>query len=562
MTFSIANIVSGSKPKPSTPDNEDGMVNIDLNDHPLSKSHHPPHLVQTYSTDSDDGADKELESGLQNTHDVSLKSVSFEESPAKISPIVEKRKSSNDDKIPRPVSPTYSDVGSPWKYFSTTPSQSMTPSVMTSPTVRSDRSSDGPGSPSHATIVVEQKNKKGGALAKVPKKPMFYAIGSIILLLSGTTSYFFTKFLSIPGLRTQIDELAAQVDELGFQVDRLEKEVDELSAEIDRLGGEVDRLTTENDRYAALNTELAGHNENFSNQNVLLASHNALYNKSNEELRELNMQLSVRNLELREEVGEYQALNQNLNDTVSRFESQVQVLENITLDLNYTNNELAKRNTELANETEKLSLLNSGLNDTLVIIEKDVVLLSAENDRLEELNTNLGLIVSFLNETTTGIQRSYEGMTGFIADQIVFYRNLATENTQTKFTLIFSDWDCDFRDRFGTEPFGMNTRLPIGPTMYPTVIAYVQERVFSEICGDIGDFEVFLERKITRDGLLPPVSISMRKIISGVQQYSTLLMKHYFPNGPRLGLSSNEWAEADFDCEKLPSDRLFRYDRL
>ncbi|KAI2506555.1 hypothetical protein MHU86_7870 [Fragilaria crotonensis] len=113
------------------------------------------------------------------------------------------------------------------------------------------------------SINVETKGGGGGTARKLTK-PVITLIGGIILLTTGSAAYFFTQFLTIPGLKTQVDRLEDQVQLLQLQVDELEAQVDRLGGEVDRLDNEVDRLSNETDRLEKANHDLAQNIDNYS----------------------------------------------------------------------------------------------------------------------------------------------------------------------------------------------------------------------------------------------------------------------------------------------------------
>jgi len=60
--------------------------------------------------------------------------------------------------------------------------------------------------------------------------------------------------------------------------------------------------------------------------------------------------------------------------------------------------------------------------------------LAQENQRLQTLNSNLEILVGFLNETSGEITETLEGITEFLAEQIVGNRQLLLENLQNSFS--------------------------------------------------------------------------------------------------------------------------------
>lgn len=171
--------------------------------------------------------------------------------------------------------------------------------------------------------------------------------------------------------------------------------------------------------------------------------------------------------------------------------------------------------------------------------------MAQENQRLQTLNSNLEILVGFLNETSGEITETLEGITEFLAEQIVGNRQLLLENLQNSFSSQINSWDCAFRDTFRGESFILDEDSPIGINV-GEVLAHVEDRILSEFCVDRVDFENYLER---RYGLL---DMTTNQWYQGVAIYTNDVLNYYFPDPGRPGLTPNDWAEADYDCVNVP----------
>lgn len=423
-------------------------------------------------------------------------------------------------------------------------------SIKTSPTEISEDSIDTPRSssgPSVITIEHRVKQKKSNKLLKMLLKPSIMATVAVIMLLTGGTAFFFTRFLTIPGLNDQIERLEGEVSRLSQEVDQLEDQVDELETQVDRLGTEVDRLAKENDRFAKLNEELKENVAAYIEENQKLNASLAEFQDLNSQLNSTLGDLHLINDMLEGQNNEYAGLNDELNTTVRTFGEQIDRLEALAGNLTASNRELREMNEELLNETARLRTLKDDLNDTVVALDGEVAELGSENERLASLNADLTLLVSFLNDTAIGIQGSYEDIAAFLAEQITAYQVLALETLQNLYLQRISRWDCDWRSYFLTEPFATNYTRPIGATSYSKVLKYVDERVLSELCLDDADFEQYLRLEFDA-----PSQMTAHQLLSSVSTYTTKALQFYFPvNNSTLGVTSDDWAEAGFDCEKL-----------
>lgn len=428
-------------------------------------------------------------------------------------------------------------------------------SITTAPTLESEDSYDQPNSTAPTVITLEHrvKQKKGNKLLKMLLKPSVLAAG-IIFLLTGGTAFFFTRWLSIPGLNEQIERLQAEVNGLEFQVDELEEQVDRLGVEVDRLGDEVTRLAVENDRFAELNKELEANVAAYTLENQRLNQSLAEYADLNLQLDDSVDQLRLINELLEERNTEYASLNGDLNITTLQLGLQIDRLEGIAGNLTASNRELRELNSELSDETTKLADIKDNLNDTVTLLGEEVNNLSVENARLASLNGALTLLASFLNETAVGIQGTYEDITNFLTEQITAYRVLALETLQNLYMQKVSRWDCDFFQYFMTKPFATDHSQSIGEDDYLNVLEYVDERILSELCLDPEDFELYLEARFAS-----PQQITTNQLVSTVSSYTSDALQFYFPSGDSTGLSSLDWTEAGFSCGNLLLEQRYRY---
>ena len=257
--------------------------------------------------------------------------------------------------------------------------------------------------------------------------------------------------------------------------------VPQLKAEIKRLESQVDRLVTENDRYEILNDEL--------------------------------------------------------NYTVSE-------LTNLTDSLNVNVMELSDISNELEIANDRLSDITLDQNETLSELKYTLASFVAENDRLQELNSDLLSITTFLNSTSLGLDDSLEEWANFIGGLIVANQALVLESLKTNYKTRLIAWDCDYRDVFREESFGVDYNLPISDIS--SVMAFVDDRVLSELCLDVSDFEIFLFEQF-------PDYVSTHRLIRGVSQYTSQALDYLFPehNDDGHGVSQIEWEEAGFNCRNL-----------
>lgn len=256
-------------------------------------------------------------------------------------------------------------------------------------------------------------------------KPAMAIVG--LLLLGGAGAATFGWF-QIPGLNDQIEELEAQVA---------------------LLSTEVDRLATENNRYENLNNQLNDTVADFRYLNEELNTTVIELEEVAGELNKTNLELLARVSELAEENENYARLNDELNATAIRLAEEVDFFEIALARLVLENGALTNTTEALQGLTLELGNLTSTQNQTLTEMAGVLGNLTAENDRLENLNSDLVSIVTFLNETTFGLDDSLQQITSFLADQIVANKVLLSETLENTYRQRVQNWDCDYRDHFG-----------------------------------------------------------------------------------------------------------------
>eukprot|EP00934_Nitzschia_sp_Nitz4_P007622 Nitzschia sp. Nitz4//scaffold10_size219509//133703//134911//NITZ4_001439-RA/size219509-processed-gene-0.340-mRNA-1//-1//CDS//3329532953//7612//frame0 len=381
---------------------------------------------------------------------------------------------------------------------------------------------DEPSSSNGQAVTIEHKvnsstNRSAGLIMGMTKPAM--AIAGL-LVMGGVGAAAFGWF-QIPGLNDQIDALEAQVT---------------------ALSNEVDRLTEENNRYETLNDML---NETVADFRNLTES----LNSTVIELQDVADDLNQTNLELQEQVSqltaqnlEYAQLNQDLNATATRLAEEVDFFEIAVANLILENGALSNTTEALQRVNAELGNLTDTQNQTLVEMATVLGDLASENDRLESLNNDLVTIVSFLNETSLDIDESLQQVTEFLADQIIANSVLLAESLENTYRQQIQNWDCDYRDYFREEPYGENYTMVI--TDLPTVLSYVDDRVLSDMCLDVDDFEAYLVNTYAD-------SITSYRLIAGVTEYTTRALTYYFPDVDETGVTPQEWADASYSCRNL-----------
>eukprot|EP00934_Nitzschia_sp_Nitz4_P007907 Nitzschia sp. Nitz4//scaffold10_size219509//135486//136841//NITZ4_001440-RA/size219509-processed-gene-0.137-mRNA-1//-1//CDS//3329532956//7897//frame0 len=375
-------------------------------------------------------------------------------------------------------------------------------------------------------VVIEHNVKSGGsrnrsaALMLGMTKPAMAIVGLLVL---GGASAAALGWFQIPGLENQIAELEAQVAELSTQ---------------------IDRLSEENDRYEELNNDLNQTVADFRDLNENL-------NNTVTELEGISYDLNMTNQQLTQQVNnlaqqneDYRTLNDELNETATRLEAEVEFFEVALARLVLENGALANTTEALQGALLELGNITDAQNQTLTELSTVLTTISDENDRLSSLNDNLVTIVSFLNDTSTGLEASLTQVTEFLADQIVANQVLLAEQLENTFRQRVQNWDCDYRDHFREEAFGDDYTVVITGSDLDTVVQYVEDRLLSDLCLKADDF---LEYMIDTY----PDGITSYRIITGVTAYTNDALTYYFPDVDEVGLSVDDWADAQYSCRNL-----------
>ena len=378
-------------------------------------------------------------------------------------------------------------------------------------------------------------------------KPMLLC-GLLVLLLStsGAAAYFFRSWLTIPGLNKQISKLETQVKE--------------LNQEIDRLSNQVDRLEVENNRYEVLNGQL---NDTVIELEIVSNELNVTSNELrivSEQLNWTNQELNQNIEDLEQENLQYQSLNQELNSTTIALHSEIELFKIALSNMIQENEALNDLTISLQDLTTSLSNITTIQNETLVELEQTLNEFTTENNRLSDINQDLKILISFLNETSSGLGNNLDQITEYLADQIMINQQLVVEQIENTYRQRISTWDCDYRDIFRDENFGTSESESISISDFNTkILPYLDGRVLSELCLNTIDFSNYIQSIYSFDGTTTRDPLTTNRLIRSVLLYTGTALDYYFPsNEIDVGISTEEWSNASYKCQNL--DNPFRYD--
>ena len=327
-----------------------------------------------------------------------------------------------------------------------------------------------------------------------------------------------------------------------------------LQTEIDRLEDSNEELTDLLVEYQSINSNLNLSIEELKLQNQNLKDSNDAYAETNTGLNATLTELKDQNEFLAEQVEIYKELNGNTNTTAGRLQDQIDRLMEQVDELNGENDRLEGLVNSLSNETTHLSELNDLLQSNVDRLEEKVYELQDENDRLEVSITDLQSISSFLDETADNLGDAYDEVVAFLAEQISTNRVLVMETLENTYHQRVANWDCALRDHFVLEDFANDGSIPIPEDRFEAVMAYVEERVLSDLCLGNEDFEQYMGQRYEGQ------DITTNRLVTSVQRYTWSALDYYFPEGDNEGLTPEDWAAVEYDCGNLPIDKKFEMD--
>jgi cell division protein FtsB len=427
----------------------------------------------------------------------------------------------------------------------------------------SELSSRPPDTPKgHSVITIEHttaasSTSKSAAFLLGMSKPVFAIVAFTLLFTTTSAIVFFAQFLRIPGLDNQISALTSQVDRLEAEVQALQTEINRLSSEVDRLGLEVDDLSLENDRLVVLNDGLKAENSIFSD-------FVQQFNGTNTDIEDWIQNITNATASLSLQVGQLTDEKEALKNSTVFLENEVGNLQDQADALNRTNVAVEATNKVLKTQVQELNADISNMNQTNKILMNQNYKLNATVETLNEENAGLKAqvdrleaVLGFLNET--GNNGTFQEVTQELNNLITSNQNLVLTGLQNQYLSRVDFWLCSYLSAFSGMPFVVDPTLAIGATDYSSVIANVNSGALEPLCLNRSNFEDFVKVNFLKSlpGLPRPYNASTNKLRSAVTQYTTRALNYYFPENGEVGISPQEWAQANYSCTKLASNLAF-----
>lgn len=211
-------------------------------------------------------------------------------------------------------------------------------------------------------------------------------------------------------------------------------------------------------------------------------------------------------------------------------------------------------------EEELITLTShaNNLNITVDELSEAVSFFEEENKQFQELNEDLGQIVSFLADEAESVEETYAALASHLADTILRKQVLTEEALKNRMKSELAGWECGFRTAFSGQDFMKDENVPIGYSSYDTVMSYISGRFLGNLCLPRGNLETFLVDEVILAGQ-SIWEISSKDLSAGINIYTLNALDHYFPDEGEEGLNSTSWDEVDYDCSKLPFEQRYFY---
>jgi prefoldin subunit 5 len=345
----------------------------------------------------------------------------------------------------------------------------------------------------------------------------FYPMCAIILISTALSlSAYFSGWLNIPGLNSEIE--------------RLEKEVDRLTVE-------VDKLREENDRYEQLNIELNATVTDLKTVNRDLSETTSRLEEVNQELTATNAAFVQQVEDLANQTQVYQELNDDLTQTSTELQNQLESFRTAIGQLVIQSANLYDLGDALTDATGDFEEIGQDQDVTLIALEFLFDEINGINTNLQTLNDNLVSVVSFLEDTSAGLDSSLQETTQFLANQIDNANQRVLNSLESEYRTRIVRWDCDYRDFFREYAWGNDYDITIPSSELALPLDYVARQVLDEVCFSKTDFEDYLRKNYS--------PITSNRIISAVTVYTGRGLEWLF------NLDMNVWEDASFNCGDL-----------
>jgi len=349
----------------------------------------------------------------------------------------------------------------------------------------------------------------------------------------------------------------------GFEIPRMhsryQPQIDRLEDQADAVQEELKIFIAQNNRFRDSNIKLRSSVKESEEQNEILNASNALFMDLNEDLNSSVAELEAQNQLLNESNAVFKELNEDLEELNTDLKVQVTGLASNVTNLSEANQALSDNIAQLNGQVEELTEVNGNLENEVANFNVQVGTLGSEVSDLKTLNDELMLIDQFLNDINIDIAESADEIAKIMSDTLIGNQQVFMDNMEHTHWQRVENWDCNYNDAFRNTHFMRDeNKIPIGSKWYAKVSDYTKERVLDDLCLKSDDFDLFLgELKFNVSEV--PVKIVSSDYKRGMNVYLHRASMHYFGGD---GLTSQDWYDAEFDCELLPEELKFDRTRI
>jgi cell division protein FtsB len=274
------------------------------------------------------------------------------------------------------------------------------------------------------------------------------------------------------------------------------------------------------------------------------------------QLSENNDDLTATNQNLTDKVETLETVKANLTSTGDDLSDRVDNLTTTSEDLSQQADDITANNTIQASQIVTLQNENADLVEAQNNLTAMIIQTRVENEYYEEYNSNLTSVVAFLDNNGVTIEPTSDELVLSISETIDTMRPQLVRSIKISYDELVDGYPCNVDVAFGSREFVKNRTTGMTQIQVGEVVGYLEDTVLERMCLGKADFEKFLTQyaDIANNG-----TVSYALINEAMLRYYIVASDYYFPEQQLQGLSDMEWANADYECQKLPDDLKFSY---
>eukprot|EP00521_Asterionellopsis_glacialis_P020755 CAMPEP_0195319662 /NCGR_PEP_ID=MMETSP0708-20121125/5640_1 /TAXON_ID=33640 /ORGANISM="Asterionellopsis glacialis, Strain CCMP134" /LENGTH=447 /DNA_ID=CAMNT_0040385921 /DNA_START=1160 /DNA_END=2506 /DNA_ORIENTATION=- len=348
----------------------------------------------------------------------------------------------------------------------------------------------------------------------------------------------------------------------GFEIPRMhsryQPQIDRLEDQADAVQEELKIFIAQNNRFRDSNIKLRSSVTELEEQNEIFNASNALFMDLNEDLNSSVAELEAQNQLLSESNAVFKELHEDLEERSTDLKVQVTGLESNVTNLSEVNQALSDNIAQLNDHPIHVLSYSPTLWHT-TLNNGDLVFISHEVCITKGIIVLAFPIIDSLQINMFRIFHEYLLVAINVSDMTLAISSGTHEKYGTYLFAAVDNWECKYNDAFRNTHFMRDeNKIPIGSKWYAKVSDYTKERVLDDLCLKSDDFDLFLGELIFNVSEVP-VKIVSSDYKRGMDVYLQRAFMHYFGGD---GLTSQDWYDAEFDCELLPEELKFDRTRI